>query len=448
MSFLIKRSAARRDMLRGLLGGAAVTLPLPYLEIFLNAHGTALAAGAPLPVRFVTWFWSMGHTPGYAVDPNTDKLTFLEECRALDPYKNRLNYFGYFNSPLDGHPNHVHQSGWITIRTGTAPPKPADILSPTMDVLVSDHIGGSTRFRSLDMGCTGNPKDSLTARSTHVRNPSEVSPVALYARVFGPGFADPNSAEFKPDPDLILQKSVLSGVEEQRKRFEKLLGAADKARMDEFATSVRELENQLALQSQKPAPADACRIAARPDDAPMGTELPVALSNHDALTKILVLAVACNQTRVFNMSFNDTLSSIRKPGTAYTHHTLTHEEPVDKNLGYQPEAFWFNCRSMDALASFIKAFESVREGAGTLLDNTLIFAHAETSFAKIHQIDNIPMFTIGTAGGRLKTGRHIVGHGDPVTRVGLTAMQAMGLPLAKWGQGSLEASKPVTEILV
>src|SRR5262249_50908118 len=156
-----------------------------------------------------------------------------------------------------------------------------------------------------------------------------------------------------------------------------------------------ELEHQLALQSEKPAPADACRVVAKPDDMPMGTELPVALANHEALTKILTMALACNQTRVFNMSYNDTLSSIRKPGTAYTHHTLTDEEPVDKVLGYQPEAFWFNCRSMDTLASFIKAFESVREGNGTLLDNTLIFAHAETSFAKIHQIDNIPMFTIG-----------------------------------------------------
>jgi len=102
---------------------------------------------------------------------------------------------------------------------------------------------------------------------------------------------------------------------------------------------------------------------------------------------------------------------------------------------------------MEALASFIAAFDGVREGPGTLLDNTLIFAHAETSYAKVHAVDNIPVMTIGSAAGRLKTGLHIAGHGDPISRVGLTVMQALGLPLERWGTGSLQTSKTITEIL-
>jgi hypothetical protein len=160
------------------------------------------------------------------------------------------------------------------------------------------------------------------------------------------------------------------------------------------------------------------------------------------------MALACNQTRVFNMAFNNALSSLRRPGTAYTHHTLTHEEAVDQKLGYQPEAFWFNCRVMESLAMFIDTFRSVKEGNGTLLDNTLIFAHAETSYAKVHAVDNIPVMTIGRAGGRVKTGLHISGRGDPVSRIGLTAMQVMGLPVEKWGTGSLQTSKIISEILV
>jgi hypothetical protein len=431
-----------------MIGGAAVSVALPYLEIFLNEHGTALASGAPLPVRFGTWFWSMGHTPKQAIGEDSTQLVFLEECKALNPHKGRINYFGQFNSPLDGRPNHVHQTGWIVTRTGSAPATFADIPAPTLDVLVSDHIGGNSRFRSLDMSCTGKASDTFSARSTHARNSSEISPVSLYARVFGPEFADPNKADFKPDPDLMLQRSVLSAVEDQRKRFTSKLGAADKARFDEYATSIRELENQLALQSQKPAPADACRVPTAPVDGPMGLELPTAVANHTAMTQILTLALACNQTKVFNMAFNDALSSLRRPGTAYTHHTLTHEEPIDQEVGYQREAFWFNCRVMEQLAAFISAFENVREGNGTLLDNTLIFAHAETSFAKIHQVDNIPIMTIGTAGGRLKTGKHIVGNGDPNSRVGLTTMQAMGLPIQSWGTGSLETTKTITDVLV
>jgi hypothetical protein len=448
MSILIKRPAPRREVLRGLLGGAAVSMALPYLDIFLDETGTALASGAPMPLRFGTWFWSMGHTPNQAIGADPKELTFLEECKSLNPYKKWINYFGQFNSPLDGRPNHVHQAGWIVVRTGTAPVKSSDIPAPTLDVLVADHIGKGSRFRSLEMSCTGKAQDTFSARSTHARNASEVSPVALYARVFGPEFADPNKAEFKPDPDLMLQKSVLSAVEDQRKRFASKLGAADKARFDEYATSIRELEQQLALQSQKPAPADACKVPTAPQDGPLGLELPVAQANHAAMTKILTMALACNQTKVFNMAFNDALSFLRRPGTANTHHTLTHEEPIDDAVGYQREAFWFNCRVQEQLASFIDAFEKVREGDRSLLDNTLIFAHAETSFAKIHQVDNIPIMTIGTAGGRLKTGKHIVGNGDPVSRVGLTAMQVMGLPLARWGTGSLETSKTVTDVLV
>ena len=447
MSILLKKPFGRREFLRGTVGGAAISVGLPFLECFLDGHGEALASGAPLPLRFGTWFWSMGHTPNHAVAPGADSLEFLEECKSLTPHKQHINYFGQFNSPLDGRPNHVHHTGWVTCRTGTAPALPGDIPAPTLDVLISDAIGSSTRFRSLDMTCTGNPRDTFTARNTHSRNSAEVSPLALYTRIFGPEFADPNRADFKPDPDLMLQQSVLSGINEQRQRFEKRLGAADKARIDEYFTSIRQLENQLTLQQQKPAAADSCRLPKAPADAPIGYELPMVQANHDAMARILAMALSCNQTRVFNLALCNALSSLRRPGTAYTHHTLTHEEAVDKTLGYQPEAFWFNCRVMETLASFIEIFGSIREGKGTLLDNTLIFAHAETSYAKIHAVDNIPVMTIGKAGGRLKTGLHVVGNGDPISRVGLTALQVMGLPVEKWGTGSLQTSKAITEIL-
>ena len=67
----------------------------------------------------------------------------------------------------------------------------------------------------------------------------------------------------------------------------------------------------------------------------------------------------------------------------------------------------------------IQAIEDMGE-----LDNTLIFAHAETSYAKVHAVDNIPVMTIGSAAGRLKTGLHIAGHGDPISRVAITAFGA------------------------
>ena len=66
MSFLIPRKTTRRQVLRGLMGGGVVSVALPFFDCFLNENGTAFASGAPLPVRFGTWYWGMGHTSGKA----------------------------------------------------------------------------------------------------------------------------------------------------------------------------------------------------------------------------------------------------------------------------------------------------------------------------------------------------------------------------------------------
>jgi hypothetical protein len=161
----------------------------------------------------------------------------------------------------------------------------------------------------------------------------------------------------------------------------------------------------------------------------------------------MVMAVACNQTRMFNMAYSDSLSTLRLPGTTNTHHNLTHEEPTDPRVGYQVQSARFATLSMEAFAYFIDAFSKVREGDGSLLDNTVIFANTDTSFAKVHATDNIPMITVGKGGGRFKTGLHVDGGGSPMSRVGFTLLQAMGVPMDAWGTGSLRTSKAISEIL-
>jgi len=454
---LLPRNPNRRSLLRGTVGGAAVAVALPFLDCFLNTNGSALAAtGAPLPVRFGTWYWGLGHTPGHAIKPKTqtsEGIGFLQECKALAPLEKHINFYGGFNMPLDGRSNYTHFTGWVASRTGSAPSSNNDIPAPTLDLLIADAISKNTRFQTLDMTSVGIPRENYSARSTNSRAAAEASPSQLYARVFGAEFSDPNKADFKPDPRVMVRKSVLSAVSEQRVALNKTLGSSDKARLDEYFTSIRQLENQLDLQLQKPAPNQACSIPAPPSvdgkeqNMPQGLEVDTVVANHRMMSQILAMAVACNQTNVFNMVFSDNFSHMRRPGQTYTHHLLTHEETPDKVLGYQPVAFSFNCKTMDALATFIQTFANIREGDGTLLDNSLIFAATETNYARVHSIDGVPIFTAGRAGGRLKTGLHVVGNGDPITRVGLTAMQVMGLPLDKWGTKSLQTSKTITEVM-
>jgi hypothetical protein len=160
----------------------------------------------------------------------------------------------------------------------------------------------------------------------------------------------------------------------------------------------------------------------------------------------MALALACGQTRVFNIVYSQSLSSLHKEGEAATHHTLTHEEPVDATAGYQLESSWFSKHSMEALANFIEIFSSVREGDGTLLDNSLVFASSDTNFAKVHALDGVPVMTIGSAGGRMKTGLHIAGKGDPISRIGLTVQQIIGISVDSWGTRSLATSKTIAEL--
>ncbi|HLG86764.1 MAG TPA: DUF1552 domain-containing protein [Alphaproteobacteria bacterium] len=439
----------RRSLLRGILAGMAVSVPLPLLDCFLNGNGTALAdTGAPLPIRFGTWFWGLGVTPGRWL-PTKSGLDFdiLPELKPIEQFKQYINVLSGFDVRLDGHVNVAHKTGLMGCRTGAVPVKDGDYPATSIDVLISNAVGTETRFRSLELAATGNPEDTYSFRNATSINPAEGSPVAFYARVFGPGFRDPNAADFKPDPAVMLRKSVLSPIKEERDQLMREVGSQDRARLDEYFSSLRQLEHQLQLQLEKPPPLAACVVPPKPFAAATGYEVETVQTNHKLLARILAMAIACDQTRVFNMVYSNALSSIHKTGGSTSHHAYTHEEPNDPKLGYQPVSAWFTERSMEAWGDFVGALASLREGDGTLLDNCVIYSHTDTNYAKTHSITAIPAMTAGRAGGRLKTGIHIVGNGDPISRVGLTLQQAMGLSVEKWGTLSMETAKPISQIL-
>jgi hypothetical protein len=299
----------------------------------------------------------------------------------------------------------------------------------------------------LQLACTGQPGVSYSMRAGNTVNPSEVDPVSLYRRLFGPEFQDPNKGTFTPDPELMLQQSVLSSVKDQRDELMRTVGAADRARLDQYFTSVREMEQQVAVQLEPPAPANACIVPNAPEAVPLGTTWEDANNMHDKLTDLLVMALACNQTRVFHLALSAAVSNLRKAGQSVALHELTHEEPIDAKLGYQIETTFFLERSMEVFASLLKKMEAVREGDGTLLDHSLILALSESNLAKLHTLESLPLIVAGGGGGAWRGGQHIAGKGDSVTRVGLTLQQAMDLPVGAWGTGANMTSKSVSEAL-
>jgi hypothetical protein len=440
---------SRRRAMKGLIGGTAVTVGLPLLDVFLDSNGEAMAAtGAPVPVRFGTWFWGLGVNPTRwfpdAPGPNYDLKPELAPIAAL---RHKINVLGNFNVPLDGAPNLPHVSGGPAIRTGRALTAERGLPGESFDVTIGDQIGTRTRFRSLEVSATGDARNSLSGRGGGNLNPSEGSAADLYRRLFGIGFRDPNSAAFTPDPVVMARRSVLSAVGEQRQSLEAAIGAADRHKLDQYFTSVRQLENQLEVELTKPEPLRSCVVPKTVAAREVNAEIENVVTNHALMADLLVMALACDQTRVFNMMFNNGASSLTRIGSTITHHQLTHEESLDNRLGYQPEATYFLTRIMDAWVYMVAALDKVQEGPRTLLDNTLLFAHSETEFAKFHTIDNIPMMTAGSAGGRMKTGIYVDGEGTPVSRVGLTLQQVMGVAVDRWGSKSMETGKTLGELV-
>jgi Protein of unknown function (DUF1552) len=439
----------RRSVLRGMFRGASVAVAIPILDCFLGTNGEAMASGMPIPVRFGTWFWGLGVTEDRWKPTKLGRdYDVAHELKPIEPYRDKISILSGFDVLLDGKPNLPHGSGGIGIRTGVAPSKP-ELPAPSFDVLVADAIGKQTRFRSLEISATRDAGNSFSGRGQGSLNPAESSPLAFYNRLFGAEFVDPNKADFMPSATTMARRSVLSMVAEQRKALEARVGARDKERLDQYFTSLRQTEQQLALQMEKPAPLEACVIPGKPrDTTPPNNQIEYVIANHKVMASLLAMALACNQTRVFSLNFNNGASSLTKAGSTISHHQLTHEEPVDPRLGYQPESTWFVERCMEAFGTFVDTLGQFREGDGTLLDHSLVVAHSETNFAKEHTIDGIPMMLAGTAGGKVKTGMHIDGRGSPASRVGLTVQQIMGVPIDSWGQGSMSTNKAISEVMV
>jgi hypothetical protein len=170
-------------------------------------------------------------------------------------------------------------------------------------------------------------------------------------------------------------------------------------------------------------------------------------NNTKVMAKLLAMGLACNQSRVFTFVHTAGSSETYMAGQSKIYHQITHDEPTDAQLGFQPETSKLASQVMKGLGTFLSELDAIKEGDGTLLDNSLILAFSDTGYAKIHAIENIPMFLAGRAGGRHKAGQHIAGKGDSVTRVSLTAMQLAGAPVGEFGAGSMKTSNPLREVM-
>lgn len=444
----------RRTLLKGFLGGAAVNLGLPMLNMFLNENGNAYADGTRIPTRFGTYFWGLGLTDtpagGTRWVPQKTGLDYdmTPELQAIAALKNKVSVFSGFRAIPDTRPNLVHWSGHASILSGVAPAGSGRFDAATLDTRVADAIGGSTRFKVLDIDASisRRPISYSTRTGSTFASPDQTT-LALYQRLFGDGFQDPNSEHWAPDPAIMLRQSVLSAVTDQRQSLLRSVGHDDQIKLEQYFTSLREMENQLAVQLQRPEPRDACVLPASPEEMARAASVDVVNNNTRVMARLLAMGLACDQSRVFNFVHTGGTSETYVAGQSKIYHQITHDEPTDPQLGYQPESSKLAGLVMDGFGAFLEELDAIQEGSGTLLDNCLVFAFSDTGYAKIHSLENIPMMLAGGAGGRHKAGQHIHAPGESVTRVSLTAMQLAGVPVGEFGTGSMRTARAVSDVI-
>ncbi len=443
----------RRTMLRGLTGGSAVALGLPALNAFLNGNGSAWADGRALPVRFGTYFWGLGLTDTPTggsrwVPARTGRnYDLTPELSSIGGLKNKVSVFSGFRVISDGKPNIVHWSGHAAILAGAAPALNNVMEGPTFDTKVADTLGATTRFKQLDISASGQKSANYSSRNGRTYATPEISPLDLYTRLFGDGFQDPNDPDWKPNPDIMLRQSVLSGVSEQRQTLMADVGTEDRAKLDQYFTSIREMENQLAMQLQKPDPCEACVVPEAPGASSNAVTVDVVNGNSKTMARLLAMGLACNQTRVFNFVHTPGLSTAYIAGDTKTYHQITHDEPTDGKLGFQPQTSKLAGLIMSAFGDFLHELDAIQEGDGTLLDHTLVMAFSDTGYAKIHSVENIPVLFAGGASGRHRAGQHIATKGEPISRLSLTAQQIVGVPAGEFGMGAMKTSRPVEDVM-
>lgn len=425
-----KFTLSRRTMLRGLAGGAAVSLGLPVLEAMLDRTGKAYADGTSFPKRFGLFFWGNGVFPNHWVPEaagSGDAWSLSPLLAPLAPHKSKLGVVT--GTRLKTANVEPHGSGAAGILSG-APLRTTgtqSFLRPSVDQVVAQAIGGATRFRSIEFGAF--PGDGLSYNGPDSRNPPESSPKALFDRLFGPGFVKPGDT-VTPDPRLGVRRSVLDAVMGDVAKLKARVGSADRDRLEQHLAGVRDLEKRLELAQTSPPRLDACEVPEAPAETwPDVDGRPQISAIHRAMVDVVVLALACDQVRVFSDFITSPVNNLLWPEATSGHHQLTHDEPGD-----QPEVNAIVVKLMAELSYLLSALDAVQEGDGTLLDHCLVFGTTDCSMGRTHAFDEFPILYAGGAAGALKTDLHYRSTNDEnATQALLSFVRAMDVAAADFG---------------
>jgi len=435
---MTKGTISRRTVLRGL----GVTMALPWLESLpaFGAHAMSAPQG-PFPKRFAVLFMGNGINGNHWWAKGSGaEMKLSKSLQPLEPLKHKINVInGLFNQPAVGMGIHPGQTG--NLLSGVPIQRGAIVKAGiTMDQVIANHVGQETPQSSIVLACeqpmTGYHETNFSmAYSSHISWQSPDSPVPN--EVY-PSLAFDNLFENRGS---LRYTSILDRVKDRAEHLSRTVSSTDKYKIDEYLTSVREVEQRIERMRVVKDKADDAAKTNGPAvytmiDRPQNG-LPEDLRHHTRLMcDIIAIAFQTDKTRVASLLLARDLSSLYYPFLSVKegHHGASHDDLSD---GYERISRFH----LSQLAYLAQKLDAMPEGEGTVLDNCCLMWLSNMWAGWKHDNMKVPVVLAGGLGGSLETGRSLdyLYAGDDNRRLCslyLSLMDRMGVKLDSFGDAT------------
>lgn len=427
MHYVSQKFLSRRALLRG-AGAAAIALP--FLDAMHPAFGQErLTAAAPVR-RLGVCYFPHGATDRWLPTGEGASFTLAEGMAPLERHKQKMLVVGGLCSSVDHSKPDFHDravAGWLT---GCELTQGRVEVGISMDQIAAAHFGKETQFASLEMSTEqpNNANGTMFYRDAHTVLPVENNPRIVFERLFGDGGKIDATASAKRDAQ---DRSTLDGVMQQIAALQSRLGPSDRQKLDQYLTSLRDVERRIQIASTKKMPElpEVNRPAGIPDK----------WSDHVKLMfDLQALAFQADLTRVNNFMYNGEFSLLTFPeiGVGLQHHEASHHNYEKEKLDALHK---INMLQSELLAYYLDKLEAIKEPSGSMLDNSIILFGSTLSNPTVHSQRNLPIVLCGGSGGRLATGRMITASGvdTPIANMHLTILDKLGVPTDKLGNSTV-----------
>ena len=429
---------SKRISRRTILRGAGVAMALPWMES-LPAFADSKTPSS-FPKRFGVLFMGTGiNEDHWSAEGQGSAMKLSKTLSQLEPLKQKINVIdGLFVKALTGQGIHPAQTG--SLLSGANIAKGAIIHSGiSVDQMIANSIGQDTPQSSLVLACdqpmTGYHESNFSlAYSSHIswQSPDSPVPVEVY-----PSLAWDTLFENRGS---LLNISILDRVKDRAQALTKKISSTDKSKLDEYLTSVREVEKRVdGMRKGKAAADDAAKAVNRPTytmDRP-ANGLPEDLREHARLMcDIIAIAFQTDKTRVASLVLARDLSAMYYPflDVKDGHHAASHD---NLSAGYERIAS-FHLSQLTYLATKL---DSMKEGDGTVLDNSCLMFLSNMWAGRKHDNRRLPVVLAGGLGGTLETGRTLnylneKDENRKMCSLYLSIMDRMGVKLDKFGDST------------